>query len=88
MSSFSRFADTWLPTIADVSLFTSAVALVHGVWKTIRFVGLCRLFKRWCAKTNAHLGIVSPPGVLTDRDRRVIESRTSATDRAGPPIIF
>ena len=88
MSSFSRFADALLPTIADVSLTTSVIALASNLWKTIRFVGLCRLFKRCCAAMNARLGIVSPMGVPTDRERRVIEGRTSATDRAGPPLIF
>jgi len=88
MSSFSRFADALLPTIADVSLVTSAIAMASSLWKTIRFVGLCRLFKRCCAAMNARLGIVNPMGVLTDRERRMIEGRTSATDRAGPPIIF
>lgn len=88
MSSFSRFADAWLPTITDVSLVASAAGLVASLWKTVRFVGLCRLFKRCCAAANARLGLVSPPGVVTDRERRVIEGRTSASERAGPPMIF
>ena len=88
MSSLTRFADTWLHTIADASLLSSAVALVSGLWKITRFVGLCRLFRRCLSAANARLGIVSPPGVLTERERRIIEGRTSASDRAGPPMIF
>ena len=88
MSSFSRFADAWLPTVVDVSLVASAICLVHGLWKIVRFVGLCRLFKRCLAGANARLGIISPLGVVTDRERRAIEHSTSATDRAGQPMIF
>ena len=88
MSSFSRFADTWLPTIVDVSLIASAVGLARSLWKTVRFVGLCRLFKRCCVATNARLALVSPLGVVTDRERRIIENRTSASDRAGTPMML
>lgn len=88
MSSFSRFADAWLPTITDASLVASAAGLVASLWKTVRFVGLCRLFKRCCTAANARLGLVSPLGVVTDRERRIIEHRNSASDRAGPPMIF
>ena len=88
MSSFIRVADAWLPTIADISLVFGVLAIVRGLWKIIRFVGLCRLFRRWSTAVNARLGLVSPLGVLTDRERRVIEGHTDATDRAGPPMIF
>lgn len=88
MSSFSRLADAWLPTIADVSLISSAITMVGGLWKITRFVGLCRLFKRCCFAANARLGVISPLGVLTDRERRFIENHTSTADRVGPPMIF
>lgn len=88
MSSFTRFADTLMPAVVDASLLASAVTIVRNLWKITRFVGLCRLFKRCCIAANAHVGLVSIPGVLTDRERRVIEGRTSASDRAGPPMVF
>lgn len=88
MSSFHRLADNWLPTIADASLVASAVTLAGGVWKAIRFVGLLRLFKRWCVAANARLGVVVPMGVRSERERRIVEGHTSASERAGPPMLF
>ena len=60
----------------------------RGAWKLVRFVGLLRLFRRWSLAANARLGIIDTPGVLTERQRRVIEGRTNASERAGPPMIF
>ncbi|MGD1916953.1 MAG: hypothetical protein ACFCBV_12320 [Phycisphaerales bacterium] len=88
MSSLTRLADTWMPTLIDASLIASVATIVRNLWKITRFVGLCRLFKRACFAINARLGVVSVPGVVSDRERRVIEGRTSASDRAGPPMIF
>ncbi len=44
MSSFTRIADTWMPTITDASLIAGVATIARNLWKITRFVGLCRLF--------------------------------------------
>ncbi|MEQ9096989.1 MAG: hypothetical protein RIE32_12085 [Phycisphaerales bacterium] len=83
-----RFAESWSPALSAIATVLGLVSTATGAWKLVRFVGLLRLFRRWCIAANARLGIVAQPGVLSERDRRVIESRTSASERAGPPMIF
>ncbi len=88
MLSLQRVAETWPPIISVLTTAIGLISMVKGLWKLVRFLGLCRLFRRCLSAANAHLGIVSPLGVMTERERRFIEGRTSASDRAGPPMIF
>lgn len=83
-----RFAESWSPALSAIATVLGLVSAAMGAWKLVRFVGLLRLFRRWCIAANARLGIVAQPGVLSERERRVIESHTSASERAGPPMIF
>ncbi|MEQ8316532.1 MAG: hypothetical protein RIE77_11710 [Phycisphaerales bacterium] len=83
-----RFAESWSPALTVAATVLGIVTIARGAWKLVRFVGLLRLFRRWCIAANARLGIVDQRGVLTERERRAIEGRTSASERAGPPMIF
>lgn len=83
-----RFAESWSPAVSGIAMALGIASTARGAWKLVRFVGLLRLFRRWCQAANARLGIIDTPGVLTERHRRAIEGRTSASERAGPPMIF
>jgi hypothetical protein len=88
MLSLQRVAENTQPILSVLGTALGVVSATKVLWKLVRFVGLFRLFKHCAHAANARLGIVSQPGVLTERERRVIEGRTSASDRAGPPMIF
>lgn len=83
-----RFAESWSPVLTVAATALGIITIARGAWKLVRFVGLLRLFRRCCVAANARLGIVDQPGVLTERQRRAIEGQGSASDRAGPPMIF
>ncbi len=83
-----RFAESWSPALTAIATILGIITIARGAWKLVRFVGLLRLFRRWCLAANARFGIVDQPGMLNERARRAIEGRTSASDRAGPPMIF
>ena len=88
MQSLQRVAESWSPALTAIATVLGMITVARGAWKLVRFVGLFRLFKRCAHAANARLGIVSQPGVLTERERRILEGRNSASDRVGPPMIF
>jgi|GEM_PF-4988188 len=88
MLSLQRVAENPSPFLSVLGTVLGVVSITKGLWKVVRFVGLFRLFKRSAHAANARLGIVSQTGVLTERERRIVEGRTSASDRSNGPMIF
>lgn len=92
MLSLQRVAENPSPILSVLAtalgVLSITLSLLRGLWKLVRFVGLFRLFKRFMLAANARLGIVGQPGVLTERERRIVEGRTSASERSSGPMIF
>ncbi len=88
MLSLQRVAENPSPILSVLGTALGVVSATKVLWKLVRFVGLFRLFKHCAHAVNARLGIVGQPGVLTERERRIVEGRTSASDRSSGPMIF
>lgn len=88
MQSLQRVAENPSPVLSVLGAALGVFSITKGLWKLVRFVGLFRLFKRFMLAANARLGIVGQPGVLTERERRIVEGRTSASERSSGPMIF
>ncbi|UYV14112.1 MAG: hypothetical protein NCW75_07425 [Phycisphaera sp.] len=88
MLSLQRVAENPSSVLSVLGTALGVFSITKGLWKLVRFVGLFRLFKRFMLAANARLGIVGQPGVLTERERRIIEGRTSASERSSGPMIF